>query len=157
MANQIVLNRISATCPIFNVVAPADCANGYIVVVGTQAADKTYACAAPVDVDDAGMVMVLDVPLSYEAEKTENDYVIATGQVVRAYAPYVGMVVSIPVANVTNTSALDVGKFVVPKAGAMKPECLDTLATGEEVVFVIDELFTKAGVPMVKIRCIKAY
>ena len=140
MANQIVLNRISATCPIFNVVAPADCANGYIVVVGTQAADKTYACAAPVAVDDAGMVMVLDVPLSYEAEKTENDYVIATGQVVRAYAPYVGMVVSIPVANVTNTSALDVGKFVVPKAGAMKPECLDTLATGEEVVFVIDEL-----------------
>ena len=67
------------------------------------------------------------------------------------------MVVSIPVANVTNTSALGVGKFVVPKAGAMKPECLDTLATDEEVVFVIDELFTKAGVPMVKIRCIKAY
>ena len=124
-------------------VAPADCANGYIVVVGTQAADKTYACAAPVDVDDAGMVMVLDVPLSYEAEKTENDYVIATGQVVRAYAPYVGMVVSIPVANVTNTSALGVGKFVVPKAGAMKPECLDTLATDEEVVFVIDELLQK--------------
>lgn len=157
MANQIILNKIGATDPIFDVVAPASCANGYFVKLGTQDTDKTYACAAPAAVTDKGIVMVLAVPLSYQVERTENDFVIGTGDVVRAYAPVVGREVSIPVANVTATVALGVGKVVVPKAGAMKPECLAAPAGTEEVIYQIDELFTKAGVSMVKLRCIKAY
>lgn len=157
MSNLIILNKIGATDAIFDVVAPANTKNGYFVVLGDQNADKTYACAAPAAVTDKSMVMVLDVPISYEVEKLENDYVIATGQVTRTYVPVVGRAVSIPVANVTATAALGVGKVVVPKAGAMKPECLAAPAGTEEVIFVIDELFTKAGVPMVKLRCVKAY
>lgn len=157
MSNQIILNKIGANDPIFDVVAPADCVNGSIVTLGTQNVDKTYASAAPTAVTDAGMVMVLAVPLSYQIERTEDQFEIATGDVVRAYAPVVGRVVSIPVANVTATNALAVGKVVVPKAGAIKPECLAAPAGTEEVVYEIDELFTKAGVAMVKLRCVKAY
>ena len=157
MANQIILNKIGSDDPIFDIVAPASCANGYFVALGTQASDKTYACAAPAAVTSKSIVMVLAVPLSYGVEYTENDFVIETGAICRAYAPVVGRVVSIPVANVTATSALAVGKVVVPVAGAMKGECLATPAGTEEVIFSIDELYTKAGVSMVKLRCIKAY
>lgn len=157
MANLIILSRVSATNHIVDVVAPASTLNGHILVLGAQGADKTYAAAAPAAVTDKSMVMVLDVPISYEVEKLENDYVIAAGQVVRAYVPTVGMVVSIPAAHVTATVALAATKTVVPKAGVAKMECLNAPAGTEEVIFVIDELFTKAGVPMVKLRCVKAY
>jgi len=157
MSNQIILNKIGSSDAIFDIVAPASCANGYFVALGTQATDKTYASAAPAAVTSKSIVMVLAVPLSYGVEYTEDTFVIATGDIVRAYAPVVGRVVSIPVANVTATVALAVGKVVVPVAGAMKGECLATPAGTEEVIYVIDELFTKAGVAMVKLRCTKAY
>lgn len=157
MANQIILNKIGASDPIFDVVAPASCANGYFVKLGTQGTNKTYACAAPAAVTDKGIVMVLAVPLSYGVEYTEDSFVIATGDIVRAYAPVIGRVVSIPVANITATATLTVGYVVVPKAGAMKGECLTAPAGTEEVIYMIDELYTKAGVSMAKLRCIKAY
>jgi hypothetical protein len=157
MSNQIVINKMSATTPIFDVVAPASTVNGHLLVLGALGTDGTYTVAAPAAVTDKGMVMVLDVPLSYEAEKTEDDYVIATGQVVRGYAPYVGMVVSIPVANITATAVLAADKNVVPKAGAAKMECVDALGGTDEVIFIIESLLTKASVSMAKLRCIKAY
>jgi hypothetical protein len=156
MANLTILNKVSGNASIFDVVAPAGLTNGNVVVLGTQATNKTYACAAPAAVTDNGMVLVATVSLPYEVEKLENDYTIATGEIVRTYVPYVGMVVSIPVANVTATAALAVGKVVVPKAGALKMECLAAPAGTEVLIFNIDEMFTKAGVAMVKLRCIKA-
>ena len=131
MANQIVLNNIKATASIKNVVAPANTVNGGILVLGTQNADKTYAGAACGAVTDKSMVLVLEVPLSYEAEKIENDFVIATGATVRCYVPELGDVVSIPVANVTATVALAVGKIVTAKASTIKMECLDAFAGTE--------------------------
>jgi hypothetical protein len=155
MANQIVLNNIKATASIKNVVVPASTVNGGILVLGAQSADKTYASAAPVAVTDKGMVIVLEVPMSYEVEKIENDFVIATGAIARCYVPELGDVISIPVANVTATVALAVSKIVVPDAGQIKMECIDAFTGTEVVGYIIDELYTKAGVPMVKLRCIK--
>jgi hypothetical protein len=157
MANQIILDKIGANDPIFNIVAPASCANGYFVALGTLGTDGTYTVAAPAAVTTKGIVMVLEVPLSYQAEYTENDFVIATGAVCRAYAPVVGRKVSIPVSNITATATVQAGAYIVPDAGAMKPECLATLGGTEEVIYVVESVYTKAGVSMAKIRCIKAY
>lgn len=156
MANLIVMNKVAATATLFDVVAPASYANGYLAVLGTQNANKTFACAAPAAVTNKGMVMVLAVPLSYKAEEVENDYVIATGEVVRAVVPYEGMTVSIPAANITAGVPLAVGKFVIPVAGAGKMTSADTVGATDAVDFIIDELYTKSGVSMAKIRCIKA-
>jgi hypothetical protein len=157
MSNLVVLNKIGAKAHIVDVVAPASCANGYIVVLGTQnATTKYYACAAPAAVTDKSMAMVLAVPLSYEAQLTEDEFVIATGAIVRAYQLEKGDVVSIPVANITATAALAVAKFVVPKATFMKMECLDALGGTEVLGFKIEELYTKSGVAMAKLRCIIA-
>jgi hypothetical protein len=136
-----------------DVVAPAGVKNGNIVVLGAQNSNKTYACAAPAAVTDAGMVFVAEVPLSYGAEKTENEFVIATGAVIRTIVPYVGFVASIPVANITATVAVAATKTVVPNAAGLPMECLNAPAGTEVLQFVVDEVFTKAGVSMAKIRC----
>jgi hypothetical protein len=158
MANsgQIVLNKVSSTCPIFDITAPASTINGHILLLGTQASNKVYAASAPVAVTDKEMVIVLEAPFNYAAELTENEAVIATGQTIRAYVPYKGMVVSIPVANITATAALAVDKVVVPVAGNAKMECLAAPAGTEVLIWNIDELYTKSGVAMCKIRCILA-
>jgi len=155
MSNLIVLNKISATAHIVDVVAPATVTNGNVVVLGTQASDKTYACAAPAAVTDKGMALVMGVNLPYGVEYTEDLYTITTGEIIRAYIPQLGDVVSIPVANVTATAALAVGKVVVPKATFLKMECLAAVAGTEVLVWIIEELYTKAGVALVKLRCIK--
>lgn len=156
MANLIVLNKVSATTPVFDVVAPASYANGYLAVLGARGTNGTYAVTAPAAITDLEMVMVLAVPLSYEADYVENDYVIATGEVVRAYAPYVGFSVSVPAANITASVALAAEKFVIPVAGSGKMESANALGGTESVAFVIDKLYTKSGVSMAQIRCIKA-
>jgi ABC-type amino acid transport system permease subunit len=157
MANLIVINKMSAEATIYDVVAPAGLTNGNLVVLGTQnATTKYYACAAPAAITDKGMALVLAVPLSYEAEKVENDYAIATGEVVRAYQPYVGMVVSVPSANITAGVPIAVGAYVIPAAGALKMTSAAALGGTEAVAFIIDEVYTKSGVAMAKIRCIVA-
>ncbi|MDD4778999.1 MAG: hypothetical protein PHT02_00150 [Tissierellia bacterium] len=156
MANLFIENKVKATAHYVDVVAPAGVTNGNIVVLGTQASDKTYACAANTAVTDAGMVIICNPNLPYGAEVVENDTTIATGEIVRARVVELGDVESYPVANITATVALAQNKIVVPKAGALKMECLAAAAGTESIVYIIDELFTKAGVSMVKIRCIKA-
>jgi len=156
MANLINLSKVKASTTIFDIVAPASYANGYLATLGTINTDGTYDCAAPVAVTDLGMVVVLAVPLSYEAEKVENDYVIATGEIVRAYVPYSGFVVDVPAANITAGVALAAGKYVIPVAGAGKMTSADALGGTEAVAFIIDSLYTKSGVSMASIRCIKA-
>lgn len=156
MANLIVLDKVSAAATIFDVVAPASYANGYLATLTTINTDGSYDCTAPAAITDLGMVIVLAVPLSYEAQYVENDYTIATGEIVRGYVPYRGFTVSIPAANITAGVALAAGKYVIPVDGAGKMTSADALGGTETVVFVIDSLYTKSGVSMAKIRCIKA-
>jgi hypothetical protein len=156
MANLINLYKVSAAATIFDVVAPASYANGYLATLTTINTDGSYDCVAPVAITDLGMVMVLAVPLSYEAQYVENDYTIATGEIVRGYVPYRGFTVDIPAANITAGVALAVGKYVIPVAGAGKMTSANDLGGDETVAFIIDALYTKSGVSMAKIRCIKA-
>lgn len=156
MANLFILQKVSGQAHYVDIVAPATITNGNIVVLGTQATDKTYACAANAAVTDAGMVIVCNPNIPYAAETVENDTVIATADIARARIPALGDVESYPVANITATVALAVGKVVVPKAAALKMECLAAAVGTEAIIYIIDELFTKAGVSMVKLRCIKA-
>ncbi len=154
-SNLMELQKIKATQHVVDVVAVNGLYNGNVVVLGTRGSDGTYSVAAPTGVAVEGMVLVADIGLSYEAEKMMNDKVIATGEVVRAYVMELGNVISIPVANVTATSALAVGKVVVPKANALPMECLAALAGTEVLAFIIEALYSKAGVAMVKLRCIR--
>ena len=156
MSNLIILNKVGSDDPIFDIVAPATVTNGNLVVLGTQNANKTYQCAAPAAITDNGIVIVAAVPLSYEAEKTEDEYTIATGEVVRAYAPVEGRVMSFPAANFTATATATAGHFVIPDAAALKAEIVASLGGTESCAWIIDEAYTKAGVSMIKIRCIKA-
>lgn len=156
MANLFILNKVKATAHYFDCVAPAGVTNGNIVVIGTQATDKTYACAANGAVTDTGMAIVCNPNIPYGAEVVENDTTIATGEIIRGRVVELGDVESYPVSVITATVALAQNKFVVPKATALKMECVAAAAGTESIVYIIDELFTKAGVPMVKIRCIKA-
>lgn len=155
MANQINLDKVSATASIITVVAPEDTINGSILTVGDLKDNFTYEAAAPSGVDDDDMVMVLAVPLSYEAENVQDDFEIDTGDLVRAYYPYKGFTVSIPVANITATDAVEAGHFVVPTA-TVKPEALDAVVGTETVVFEIEEVYTLNGVSMARLKCIKA-
>jgi hypothetical protein len=47
-------------------------------------------------------------------------------------------------------------KVLVPEAAALAMDCKNSAGGTESVVFYIDEVFTKAGVSMVKARCIKS-
>lgn len=155
MANLFILQKVSSQAHYVDAIAPAGVTNGNIVVLGTQATNKTYACAANAAADNAGMAIVCNPNIPYAAETVENDTSIATGEIIRCRIPAVGDVESYPVANITATVALAVGKAVVPDATELKMECLASAVGTEGVIYIIDELFTKAGVPMVKIRCTK--
>lgn len=156
MANLVILNKIKATAHIFDCVAPENTKNGYLVKLGAQKADKTYNVSANTNKADKGLAMVLNVNLPYEADKLENEAEIATGEVVRAYIMELGNVVSIPVANIEASADIEAENFVIPEDGKMKMESADSLDATASVAFVIDEVFTKAGVPMAKLRCIVA-
>ena len=156
MANQIVINKMSANATIFDVVAIAGTVNGSLLAVGAQNSNKTYVVTAPAAVTDNDVVIVLQSTVSYDASKGDNDYVIATNDVVRGYVPYIGMVVTIPQANITATVAIAKNKIVVPDAGEVKMECIDAVGGTEAVVFVVDEIPTVNGVASAKLRCIKA-
>ena len=154
-SNLFILNKVKATAHYVDVVAPAGIYNGYIVVLGTKNADGTYACAANGAVTDKGMAIICNPNLPYGAEVVENDTVIATGEIVRARIVELGDEESYPVANITATAALAAGKVVVPKATALPMECLAAFAGTEILGYVIESLYTKAGVPMAKLRAIK--
>lgn len=156
MANQIVLNKIKRDAVIVTVKAPAGTVNGSILALGAQDTEGLFAATAPSAVTLTDLAMVLAVPLSYEADKVQNNFVIGLGDLVRAYVPYKGMVVTIPVANITATNALGKNKFVVVKANQTKPECLDAVVGTETVVFKIDELVTVNGVASAMLRCVRA-
>jgi len=156
MANQITINKVSKDATIVTLVAPASTVNGSLLAVGSKNTDGTFAAAAPAAVTDTNVALVATPTDSYEAEKVDNDFVIATSALVRAYIPYVGFTITVPVANITATAAITKDYVVVPKASAVKMECLATVAGTEAVVFTVEELLTENGVASVTLRCIKA-
>ena len=156
MANQIVLDKVKATAHFFDAVAPAGLENGNMVTIGVRGTDATRTVAAPGAVTDLGMAIVCAVPLSYQAERTENDFVIGTGDVVRVRIPELGDVESYPVANFLATQAAAVGVFVVPDVGLLPMEMVAAAGGTESIVYIIDRLYTKAGVAMLQMRCIKS-
>lgn len=156
MANLMILSKVKATAHYADCVAPAGVTNGNFVALGVQNADKTYACAAPAAITSNGVNIVCDIPISYEVEKLENDFTIATGAIIRTRTPEIGDVECYPVANFTATVAAAAGKFIIIDAAALKGEIVAALGGTESLAYIIDEVFTKAGVSMLKMRCIIA-
>lgn len=156
MANQIELKKVSKDASIVTLIAPANTVNGSILEIGARQSNGTYTGVVPSAVTLLDLAMVLAVPLPYEADKVQNDFVIATNDLVRAYIPYKGFEPSIPQANITATEALGVGKVVVVNAASEKPECLAAPAGTETVVFEIIALETVNGVDMAHLRCVLA-
>jgi hypothetical protein len=155
MAN-INLGKISATCPIYDIVSAVALNQGNLVTLGAQ--DMTtnvgvYTVAAPSAITDLNMVLVACVPLSYEAEKVEGDFSLAIGQIGRGYAPYVGMTVTIEDAQITGATTLN--QFVIP-AAAVKMAAAAALGGTETVAFQVKEKTTLNGVAASKLLCIKA-
>jgi len=156
MANQMILTKVKSTAHYNDVVAPANVTNGNFVALGVKGSDGTYTVAAPAAISSKGINIVCEVPLSYEAENTENDFVISTGAVVRARQPELGDIEAYPVTNFTATVAAAAGKYVIPDAAALKAEIVGSLGGTESVVYIIEKVFTKVGVSMLQMRCIKA-
>jgi len=157
MANNLtILTKVSDSVSIFDIVAPAGLVNGNMIEIDAQNTDKTYDVKVPTAITSLELMLVATVTLPYEVEKTENDYEIATGEIIRVYQPYEGMVVSFPVSNFTATQAAAQGVFVIADAATYTMEMVSALGGTESVAFIIDETFTKAGVSMLKMRCIKS-
>lgn len=155
--SNIVMNKVSANCPIYDIKAAIALDQGNLVTLGVQ--DMTselgvYTVAAPNAITDLGMVLVSCVPLNYEAEKTEGSYQLAIGEIGRAYQPYVGMVVTIEDAQITNATVKD--QYVIPTAGAVKMAAAAALGGTEAVAFQVKEKTTINGIAASKLLCIKA-
>lgn len=158
MAN-IVLNKLSSTATLYDIVSASILQQGNLVVLGTQ--DMTtnvgvYTVAACGAITDSNMAIVACVPLSYEAQYVEGDFSLAVGQIGRAIQPYIGFTITVENAQLTATVAAAVGKFVIPDAASLKMEIVNAAGGTESIVFVIDEVTTINGVAASKIRCIKA-
>lgn len=156
MANLMVFTNVPNDAQYVNIVAPASTSNGYLYVLGAKGTDGTYAAATPAAITDLNVVMVAAVCLPYGVETLESDYTIATGEVVRALVPRIGYEVAIPVANVTATTTVAADAFVIIDAATGKPECVASLGGTESLAFKVTGTFTKAGVAMFNMRCIKA-
>lgn len=155
MANQMILTKVRESSFLFDVVAPAGLKNGHIVALGAQNTNGTYASAAPAAITSLGMVIVAQVPLNYDDSKVENDYVIATGEVTRTYVIEEGQKMSFPTENFETTVTAAVGKYVIPQAADTELKVSSTLGGTEAKAWIIDKVYTKAGVPMITIRNIK--
>jgi len=156
MANLAIATNFPATTKYFSVTAPASTVNGHFLALTTKGTDGVYAAATPAAITSPSLVMAFAVCLPYAAETVENDYTIATGEVIRCFAPELGLEYAIPVANVTATTPVVAGAYVIPTATAHIGNCVASLGGTESVAFIITGTFTKAGVAMFNMRCIKA-
>lgn len=156
MANLTIIKRAKEDSFLYDVVAPAGLVNGNVVALGTRQTNGTFTVAAPVAISSLGVVIVASVQTTYGVEEVENDYVIATGDVVRAYVPEIGQQMSFPVANFETSITPVQGKFVIMQAGDDELIVANALGGTESVAWIVDEVFTKNGVSMMTIRCIKA-
>lgn len=155
--SNIVLNKISATCPVYDVKSASVLQQGYLAVLGAQ--DMTtdlgvYTVAAPGAITDLGMVLIAGVPLNYDATKVEGDYSVAIGEIGRAYQIYKGMVVTIEDAQITGSTVKD--QYVIPTASSFNMSAAVSLDGTESVAFQVKEKTYINGVAASKLLCIKA-
>jgi hypothetical protein len=155
MSNLVILTKVGGQDPIYDVVCPASTIGGGVLVLGARNSNGTYAAAANGAITDAKMAIVAPVCLPYDDSLTEHDYVIITGAIERAYIPVKGRTYDIPVANITATVAVAVGKFVVPKATEIPMECKNAVGGTETIQFEVKEIYSKAGVSYASLLCIK--
>lgn len=156
MANM-TLNKVSATCPIYDIKSAVALNQGNLVVLGTQDMETNigvYTVSAPAAITDLGMVIVACVPVSYAAEKVEGDFSLAIGEIGRGYVPYVGFTVTIEDAQIDGATTKD--QYVIPKAASLKMAAAAVLGGTEAVAFQVKEKTTLNGVAATKIVCIKA-
>lgn len=135
-----------------------DCASGlkqgYIGVLGQPDSNQVRPITAPAAITDLGLVVHVSVPLDYDADKTQADFVLEVGKVGRAIVPYVGMEIAIPDANINGATVA--GQFVIPAAAAFEMGAAVALGGTESLAFVVDKKFSDYGVEMSLLRCIKA-
>jgi hypothetical protein len=155
--SNIILNKISANCPIYDVTSASELQQGYLAVLGTQDMTSnvgTYTVAAPAAITDRGMVIIADVPVDYDATKVQGDHTVAIGGIGRAYQIYNGMVITIEDAQITGATTKD--QYVIPAAAAFKMAAAAALGGTEAVAFQVKEKTYINGVAASKLLCIKA-
>ena len=155
MANLNILTKVSSGAHYYDVIAPAGLVAGNAVEILTINTDGTYDVQAPTAITTKGVAISVPVTLPYEADVEQNDYAIATGEITRVLVPEVGQKIDFPVANFTATVAVAATKFIILDAGALKMECVNALGGTESIAFMVDKVYTKAGVSMAQIRCIQ--
>jgi hypothetical protein len=155
-SNLIVLDRIGADAQYVDVICPSGAYNGDIVVLGDRNANGTYNSAAPSAVTDLGMAIIVHEDLGYNAEYVNmGDVTLTAGTVVRALIPRLGDQISVPVGNVTATQTVVKDRILVPDAGALPLESLADFAGTEVMGWKVEEIYSKIGVSLARLRCVK--
>jgi hypothetical protein len=155
-SNLIILDRVGADSYYVDIICPAGAFNGDIVVLKDRNADGTYDAEANTAVTDHSMVMIAHEDLGYNVEDVNmNDITLEAGSVVRALVLRDQDQISIPVGNITATNSVIKDRILVPKAGELPLESLTAFAETEKKGFIVEGLYSKAGIPLARIRCIK--
>lgn len=154
MAN-IVLRNISADARIYNVKCAAALQQGNVAKLGARDADGVYTVAATATVADLEAVLIASVPLNYEAEKVEGDFLLSAGGIGRAYGFYKGMEFEIEDAQIDGATTKD--QFCTLNTDTtFKFLAAAVLAGTESVAFRVIEKGTLNGVASSTLLCIKA-
>jgi len=154
MAN-IVLRNVSADARIYDIKCASDLQQGNVAKLGARGTDGVYTVAATTAVTDLEAVLVACVPLSYEAQKTEKDFVLTAGEVGRGYGFYKGLTFEIEDAQIDGATTKD--QFCTLNTdGTFKFLPAATLAGTESVAFRVIEKGTLNGVASSTLLCIKA-
>lgn len=95
MANYVRLDKIKATAHIESIVATQDLQNGQFLSLGDLQADGEARKATPSADVSEGLVFHASVPLTYEDQTNELDFVLKAGKVGRAYVLETGDIISI--------------------------------------------------------------
>lgn len=114
----IILEKIEASQHIETIVAEQDLKNGVFVTLGEVAEIEEGGEAVevtPMAENDTDIVLHASVPLVYEDQKGEADFILKAGKAGRAYRIKDGNQVAFSTDLVTGT-----GKFAVPTATGVK-------------------------------------
>jgi hypothetical protein len=93
---MIRLDKVKATAHLVNIVAETDLYNGMVVALGDLRPDgEGYNVSAPADVVKDMVVIVASVPIGHDEPDFEQDFVLKSGVVGRAYIPETGDIFTI--------------------------------------------------------------
>lgn len=119
MATVVRIDRGLEDNNIASIKFASDLENGQIVILGAMGVDGTYTATTPAAVDADLMLLHVSVPVMYEVEKgREEDFVLKTGKVGRAFYLKQGDIVTITDDGINGTTVLN--KYCIPANGATK-------------------------------------